>query len=57
MAYYRILMKQTDTFEILVSAGDMASAIEKARTIEWGEPIDTDIYEYMTNELEIKNVG
>jgi hypothetical protein len=57
MAYFRVLMKQTDTFEVLVSAKDAGSARAKVNEVEWGEPIDTDIYEYEVHILEVKNAG
>ncbi len=57
MAYYRVLMKQTDTFEMLVVANDAGSAKAKAMAgeVEWGEPIDTDTYVYEVQELEIRH--
>lgn len=52
-------MKQTDTFEVLVSAPDAGLARIKvnATEVEWGDPIDTDVYIYEVQELEVKNVG
>lgn len=54
MAYYKVLIKETFTYRVLVEADNTTDAFDKA-TIEnnndWGEAIDVDVYPYEVTEL------
>ncbi len=59
MSYFKVLIKESFVYEILVRANDKDDAIKKATEFDgsWGDPIHTEVYEYTVTELEIKNVG
>ena len=54
MAYYKVTMKQTWVWEVLVHAKDPEEAEQVIRYVDWGEPI-SDLEEYVSIvELEEK---
>ena len=55
MAYYKVTMKQTWVWEVLVHANDAEEARKVVDVCDWGEPI-TDEQEYISIvELMEKN--
>lgn len=54
MPYYKVLIKETFTYMVLLEADNETDAFNKA-TIDnpdsWGEAIDVDVYPYDVTEL------
>jgi hypothetical protein len=56
MAYYKVLVREEFTYEVLVKADEMIDAKDKAMCYEdyWGDSINREAYVYDVVELREK---